>query len=158
MKTNSNLIVIFLCIISVTISNSCAQSFCGTSSNYGDYLQTLSPTSASSIYCVNIFIHVMRHTDGSGGVTLTDVNSALDNVRADFLPKGISFNLLGFEELEDDSYLNTPAPTDNINGDGKFDNFAPNPHSNAIDIYIYLKCMMQLILPTVMLLIFLQQH
>jgi len=125
-----------------------AQDFCSTSANIPDFLQTISQSrwvSPNGNYVVRIFFHIMRQSNGVGGQTQTEVNAALNTLQTDYQPYGVSFELLGTDEILNDTYYNgninftcnyTTGISD-CDGDGKFDNFHPNSHSNAIDIYLF---------------------
>src|SRR5262249_43973481 len=83
-----------------------------------------------------IFVHVVRRSNGTGGQGQGDVAQGLNTVVADYAPQGICVSLLGSDEIWNDSYYNMSDVGSDGNGDGKFDDFSPNSHSNAIDIYL----------------------
>jgi len=125
------------------------QDFCSTYSNIPDFLQTipqsqLRATSANTNYVIRIFFHIIRQSNGIGGQTQSEVNTAFNTLQLDYRSYGISFELLGTDEILNDNYYNgninfncnTNGNTD-CDGDGKFDNFHPNLHTNAIDIYLF---------------------
>ncbi len=93
--------IFFLCS-----SGKCTAQFFCQAADGPNFLQTISPLqTSSSTYCVNIFIHVMADDNSQGGVSLADVNSAIPFLRADYLPHGITFNILGYEVLSDYAWL-----------------------------------------------------
>ncbi|MCL1942445.1 MAG: zinc-dependent metalloprotease [Candidatus Azobacteroides sp.] len=126
-----------------------AQDFCSTNSNVPDFLQTISQNqlrsaNADNSYVVRIFFHIIKRSNGTGGQTQTEVNTAFNTLQSDYQPYGISFELLGTDEIWNDNYYNvninfscnTNGNTD-CDGDGKFNNFHPNSHTNAVDIYLF---------------------
>lgn len=113
--------------------------FCGTPSNIPDFLNnpSISYQTAQSSYTIRVFLHIMRTSAGTGGLTQSEVNTAFNTLVSDYLPYNITFELLGTDIINNDSYYNRTNFTPDDNGDGKFDNFTVNSHSNAIDIYLY---------------------
>jgi hypothetical protein len=141
---NGILLLLFLLNSSVF-----AQDFCSTSSNIPDFLQNIPKSQyilpASDSYVVRVFFHIIRRSDGTGGQTQSEVNTAFNILKADYQPYGICFELMGIDEINDNDYYNvninfvcnnSTGNTD-CDNDGKFDNFHPNSHSNAIDIYLF---------------------
>lgn len=77
---------------------------------------------------MRIYIHVIRRTDGTGGQSPSDVNTALSFLEMDFNPHGIYFVWDGCVDYIDD--------------DAKFSIMHPsisyiNAHTDGIDIYLY---------------------
>jgi len=131
--------VIYLLICLLIQKVSFAQIFCGTNSNVPDFLQQIPPSQLSipaNAYVVRVFIHVIRRSDGSGGQSQQAVQDALNHLVEDYEPHNICISLLGQDEIKNDTYYNQTLFTTDNNGDGKFDNFSPNAHANAIDIYL----------------------
>jgi hypothetical protein len=121
-----------------------AQNFCLTPSNIPEFLQTVPKskyveTRSNNTYVVRVFFHIIRQSDGIGGQTLSEVNTAFSILQSDYQPHGISFCLIGIDEIHDDNTYNKTSYSfiPNTNGDGKFANFSPNSHPNAIDIYLF---------------------
>src|SRR5438105_10817675 len=133
--------IIFYFIVLISISCQVhAQSFCATPGTAPDLLQQISSsalTVPSNNYVLRIFEHVMRRSNGTGGQSQADVTQGLTTVVADYAPQGICVSLLGSDEIWNDGYYNMGFPAIDGNGDGKFDNFSPNSHGNAIDIYLF---------------------
>jgi hypothetical protein len=124
------------------------QDFCATPGNIPDFLKTIKSSeikSASSSYTIGIFFHVMRRTDGTGGQTQQEVNTALSTLISDYQPYNINIYLLGTDEIKNDTYYNYNSQSNfedayyrtDADGDGKFDVFKVNTHINAIDIYLF---------------------
>ena len=133
MKNQLKLLNITLLLLSF---NMCvfSQEFCSTPSNIPDFLQTIPPekyvsSSVNDTYTVRVFFHIIKNTDGTGGHTLLEVNTAFDILNMDYQPYGICFELLGIDETSIDKWAFAE------DGNGKFTNL-PNPHYNAIDIYL----------------------
>lgn len=126
-----------------------SQDFCFTNSNIPDFLQTVSQskyvkTRADDTYVLRVFFHIIKRSNGTGGQTQTEVENAFDLIQSDYNRYGICFELLGTDEIRNDDFYNGNINfACNLNGngdcdgDGKFDNFHPNSHSNAIDIYLF---------------------
>lgn len=131
--------VIYLLICLLIQQVSFAQIFCGTNSNVPNILQQIPQSKLSppgNAYVIRVFIHVIRRSDGSGGQSQQAVQEALNDLVEDYEPHNICISLLGQDEIDNDTYYNQTLFTTDANGDGKFDNFSPNAHPNAIDIYL----------------------
>ncbi|HKR05609.1 MAG TPA: hypothetical protein VJY62_13325, partial [Bacteroidia bacterium] len=140
MKTLTKIALALLIVTLCSTGKTFSQSFCATKGDIPDYLQSIPAgqfQAGSTHYCIRIFIHVMRRTNGTGGQTLAEVNQGLSILRADYLPHDISFLLIGYDEILNDTYYNMTGFTNDVNQDGKFDNFSPNSNANAIDIYMF---------------------
>ncbi len=126
--------------------------FCGTPPIIPNGLEGVTPNGFQNPedgYCINICIHVIKKSDGSGGQTSQEIQTALDILRNDYKPYNINFVLLCQDEIHSDLYYNYNSilifdcsTNPNIletdcNGDGKFDVFSPNANSNAVDIYLF---------------------
>jgi hypothetical protein len=131
-----------------------SQDMCGTPSNTPNFLAKIQSTSklkaAASSYTINIFFHIIRRSDGSGGQTPQEVNTAFNTLVSDFTPYNIHFSLLGTDEIKSNVYYNYTKFGDFKDADsvynhdmsGKFDKFNGTPfnaniHLNAIDIYLF---------------------
>jgi len=130
---------LMFCSLSIIINinaQSQIEGFCATSPNASNRLGTtrMLLRSSPSSYTLRIFLHIMRKSDGTGGQTQQEVNTAFNTLVSDYQPYNISFVLLGTDEIKSDDYYyktnfyaNNNGDTD-LNGDGKFDVFAPNSH------------------------------
>ena len=58
---------------------------------------------------VNIYVHLMRNSDGTGGVNINDARAAYNQMVADYAGSNISFNLVGAAWHNDDQYAVIPA-------------------------------------------------
>ena len=129
------LIIILEIIITLNIN---AQNFCMTDSDSPDLLQGISQyQTVENTYTIGIFFHVIRKSNGTGGQTQAEVSTALNILNSDYANHGINFSLLGIDEINDDATYNRTNFFSDNNGDGKFDNFSPNSHPEAIDIYLF---------------------
>lgn len=123
--------------------NSPDAGFCKTISPVNDFLRTKHGSTTQNVNnsrVVRIFVHIMRQSNGSGGRTVAEVITALNNIVSAYSPHNICFSLLGVDEIWDTQLFNinsTAFFASDGDGDGKFDNFSPNSHSNAIDIYLF---------------------
>ena len=135
-----------LIFISIDISlHAQTKGFCGTSPNIPNFLSTIPGSqlkSAASSYTIRIFFHIMRKSDGTGGLSQQEVNTAFNTLVSDYQSYNIYFSLLGTDEIRDDTNYDRTNFTDlndntDLNGDGKFDVFSVNSHTNAIDIYLF---------------------
>ncbi|OJV25454.1 MAG: hypothetical protein BGO32_00070 [Bacteroidetes bacterium 37-13] len=129
-----------VCVLfALNICNIKAQDFCTTNSDVEDFLQSIPQEyykSGSNAYVIRVFIHIIRRSNGTGGQTIAEVNTALNTIVVDYAPYNICFSLLGIDEIHNDNAYNKTAFANDNNGDGKFDDFNINAHSNAIDIYL----------------------
>lgn len=120
-----------------------SQYSCLTPTNIPDLLQQIPPNqyvAAGDNYVVRIFVHTIRHTNGTGGQSQADLQQALNIMVSDYAPQNICISLLGTDEIWNDTYYSSYSLSTfaiDVNGDGKFDNFSPNSHANAVDIYLF---------------------
>lgn len=139
MKT-TKILSICLFFVSLNLNLVSAQTFCGTPPA-PDYLKTIPKDQLkqekSFGNVIRIFFHVMQETNGSGGLTCSEVQTCWEILNEDFHPHDICFDLVGVDFIANTGFLNQTGFASDGNGDGKFDNFSPNSHSDAIDIYLY---------------------
>ncbi len=79
------------------------------------------------IIVVRTFIHILRHSDGSYGITLEQAEAVNDSLNSAFLPYNIQFELMGIDEI-----LNTQLFT-NIHDTTLY---FQNSSDDRVDIYI----------------------
>lgn len=131
---------ILLVLALLPVANIVAQSFCGTPSHMPDRLASVSSSAfiaGQPYYVIRVFLHVMRRSNGTGGQTAAEVTAGLNYLVNDYQAQNICISLLGKDEIWNDTYYSFSSFTTDGNGDGKFDNFSPNSHANAIDIYLF---------------------
>ncbi len=108
-----------------------AQTFCFTppeSPNMDLYASTLGRSSVANSYCLKIYVHVIRRSNGTGGQSITEVNQALDYLDNDFNPHGVNFVWDGtIDYINNGSYYSTPSTGI----------YSVNNHSDGIDIYLF---------------------
>ena len=81
-----SVLLLLLCSFGVS-----AQNFCLTPSNIPEFLQTVPKnryieTRSNDTYVVRIFFHIIRQSNGTGGQTLSEVNTAFDILQSDYQP------------------------------------------------------------------------
>ncbi|MCK0123990.1 zinc-dependent metalloprotease [Gelidibacter sp. F2691] len=82
----------------------------------------------NNTYCLKVYFHVIRRTNGTGGQTLSNVNEAFSILNQDFNPHNISFNWDNqIDYIDNDSYYGTPSTAI----------FNVNNHQDGIDIYLF---------------------
>jgi hypothetical protein len=138
---------LLLILLTIVCFKAKSQNFCLTPSDFPNTLQGVSQyQTVNNTYTVRIFFHIIRKTNGTGGQTLAEVETALNVLNSDYAAHGISFALLGIDEIKDDAtYNRAQFYVRKVEGveyydddnDGKFDVFHPNSHPDAIDIYLF---------------------
>ena len=58
---------------------------------------------------VNIYVHLMRNDNGSGGVNINSARAAYQQMLADYASAGITFNLVGAQWINNSTYATIPA-------------------------------------------------
>jgi hypothetical protein len=109
--------------------------------NKSAYLRT---TNNSNSYCLKVYFHVIRRSDGTGGQPTTAVNQAFQILNQDYNPHNISFSWdLSIDYIDNTTYYNDPnygSGYEVINGEVVFiypDIFSVNNHQDGIDIYLF---------------------
>jgi hypothetical protein len=132
MKTK--LIIFSLLILYSTLVNSIfAQNWsCATIEPSTDFLQDIGVTEYVSSYPsrnINIYIHIIRTSAGTGGLTTAQVDNAIAVMSDDYSSMNICFTEIGRSYINNNTYYNFTS--------GLFSSLvAQNPHTNAIDIYL----------------------
>lgn len=122
-------ITIIICLWSLSIN---AQSFCQTPALRQPSENKVTPlpsrSSSDSQYILKVYFHVLRSSNGTGGVNSSIVQSAYNLLNDDFNTDNIFFLWDGVVDYIDNSsiYMN---PSSSI--------FSNNNHQDGIDIYIY---------------------
>ncbi|MBL4753800.1 MAG: hypothetical protein JKY52_09445 [Flavobacteriales bacterium] len=115
-----------------TTGNVSAQSFCTTPSNIPDLLQTIPPGNLVPAKfghdVVRIFVHIMRRADGTGGQSFEEVEQALNILYSDYDQFNICFDLVGWDEIEDDVLFN---------GTLNFNLLTGFMNANRIDLFVF---------------------
>jgi len=79
--------------------------------------------------CLNIFVHIVRNTDGSGGLQSYQVEDVLGILNSDFNNSNIMFYKLGVDFIDNSIYYF-------IEGSERETIFDLNNYNNAINLYI----------------------
>ncbi len=132
------LIASFLMLTS-TLTAQGGDFFCGTTAG----VETVFPQSSGSFQqncvencSVNVCFHIIRRTDGTGGITNAQLFQVRQILNSDFNWFGINFNYLPNKIIQSDTWFNAndigAAP-----GFGSFDALiAVDPDPNAINVYL----------------------
>tara|TARA_B110000114_G_scaffold180852_1_gene217336 strand:- start:32 stop:1435 length:1404 start_codon:yes stop_codon:yes gene_type:complete len=108
-----------------------SQTFCftePTSKNESLYNSKIRIASVENSYCLKIYVHVIRRSNGTGGQSEQDILEAINILNFDFSAQQISFNLDdNIDYIDNDNYYN-------IAGSYIFN---INSHSDGIDIYLF---------------------
>ncbi|WP_457618952.1 hypothetical protein [Lutibacter sp.] len=115
------------------------QTFCYTPnhSNY-QYLNTMMRSSSLSdeSYCIKIYFHVIRRTDGTGGQNIGSVNQAFQILNNDYNPHDISFVWDGnINYIDNDTFYNNPSYGGTLTTPPAI--LGRNNHLDGIDIYLF---------------------
>jgi hypothetical protein len=138
-----NLIFLFIGVIGFHILVG-QSSFCGTSGNFSNVLASTPSQFMNNQgpYLIRVFIHAVRNSAGTNGVTNGQILDALNILQTDFNPHNICFSLVGIGSINNDDFMtwndNCPGGTSQgTNDDDDFDQLInTNVSANAIDIYI----------------------
>ena len=111
-----NFIILFLLFFTKTIF---AQSFCNTASTLAESDPTISSFYLPSTenYMLRVAVHIIRHTDGTGGMTLAELNNALTLLKNSLYPHNICISLTSVEYIDDNTkyeYLYTVTNLNNL--------------------------------------------
>lgn len=129
MKTFFRTLIIVMALMA--ISKIQAQTFCFTPSesyNQDTYASALINAEASDSYCLRIYVHVIRRSNGTGGQNVSQTSQALQILNQDYNPHGISFdwdNVIDY--IDNDTYYSNATTTI----------YTVNNHTNGIDIYLF---------------------
>lgn len=82
----------------------------------------------NNTYCLKVYFHVIRRSNGTGGQTTNSVNAAFNILNQDFNPHGIFFNWdNNIDYIDSDTYFSTPMVSI----------YNVNNHQDGIDIYLF---------------------
>ena len=126
---NINLLLIGLLICN--LNSVLGQNFCftpSTSSNLSLNSSYQMRSSNNNSYCLKIYFHVIRRSNGTGGQTNESVNEAFNILNQDFNPHNIFFNWDNqIDYINNDNYYSSPTTAI----------FSVNNHQDGIDIYLF---------------------
>jgi len=123
-------ILLLLFLFSITLAH--AQEACRTPEydvkRQEARLNLLKNRQVQSSYCLKIYVHLIRRTNGTGGQSVASTTAAINLMKSDFLPHNISFE---WDETID--YIDNTVYFDNPGANI----FSVNSHTDGIDIYLY---------------------
>ena len=107
-----------------------SQTSCGTPQSAVQNFQGQdTPFSGGFFTCVNVQFHVVRMSDGTGGVNESYVNQITDLLNGHFNPHGIYINKSGVDYISNSGYYNM--------NDSSFNSLiATNNNPNAVNFYL----------------------
>ncbi|MFN8775533.1 MAG: hypothetical protein ACK5XV_02090 [Flavobacteriales bacterium] len=125
----SALALLMICWI---MNHASAQTYCTTPANtanaFFDWNSAMRSSQNNQHYCLRVYMHVIRMSNGTGGQSVPAVNQAFQILQQDFQPHQIYFQWDGtIDYIDNDSYYNNSGPYI----------FSINNHSDGIDIYLY---------------------
>ena len=125
-------IIAILFIVIITFNLKAQNWTCDTEEPAEDYLSQMGVTSYSNSFVqrnVNIFVHVIRRSNGTGGLTNSQIYNTLNVLSSDYSNANICFNEIGRNYIHDDFYFNFSS--------GNFASLINVfPQWNAINIYL----------------------
>jgi|SRR5690606_16504681 len=93
--------------------------------NKSAFLKTLGN---NNYYCLKVYFHVIRKSDGTGGQSVSAVNQAFQILNQDYNPHNISFSWdNSIDYIDNTSHYDSPSSSI----------FNVNNHQDGIDIYLY---------------------
>jgi len=115
MKTKIILMTIFSCFFLTTYSqiecgtptNSLNKDYSGIIEGRGVYQPNEGP------YCINVYFHIVRQTNGTGGFNSNQIDEVVDILNDAFNPHNIFINNLGQGFIDNNDYFNFNAPISN---------------------------------------------
>ncbi|MDY0088957.1 MAG: M43 family zinc metalloprotease [Flavobacteriaceae bacterium] len=79
--------------------------------------------------CINVFFHIVRESNGTGGLNSSNINTIVNNLNEVFNPHRIFINNLGFDYIDNSTYYSF--------SDNKFNGLISiNNNPNAINFYL----------------------
>jgi len=114
--------------------------FCGTVQTvYQPNLQRSTSSNAEFLnseneLCINVFYHIVRSDSGNGGYSPNDLINITDNLNNAFSPHNIHFVQLGFEYIDDSTYIEVHDFGSNTTEFGELVQI--NNYPNAINVYL----------------------
>jgi len=136
MRTKILLLTILIGIISINKLN--AQQ-CGTpqTTNYPESERTVTNSSYNDSFepiCFNVYFHIVRESNGSGGFNSSLLNEVTEKLNDAFNPHLLYVNNLGFDYINNSTYYNID---DTGNNNSEFNALVQiNNRPDAINIYI----------------------
>jgi hypothetical protein len=134
-KKKFNVSFIFIVLLFLSSYTSISQTECGTPTNtvnkdYGAIIQNRGVFQPNpGPYCVNVFFHIVRQSNGSGGFDPNEVDDIVDLLNDSFNPHNIYINKAGQGFIDNSTYYN-------LTTNGFYSLIQINNQSNAINFYL----------------------
>jgi hypothetical protein len=137
------ILILLTFTLSLSFSQIAQAQYCGTPDNYTPLNKTAKGAD-NNLYkidcnynhsyttvCINVYFHIVREDDGSGGFNPNNINQIVDNLNAAYNEHGIYIHKLGQGVIDDSDYynLNTGNTLDDLISLG-------NGVTNAINFYL----------------------
>src|SRR3990172_5522327 len=124
--------------ICISISLIAQTNVCGNYNDPGDYFQInnipVVQRPASELHYINVFIHIIRKSNGTQGVSLTEVLNAFQYMKSLYSPNNICFNLKGNDFIDNNEFFKNYGRQP---GTSDFNTLiTQNAQPDAIDIYV----------------------
>lgn len=124
-------LLLYTILIVLGFLKTSAQTFCFTpanSSNIDLFASSFKSATVEENYELRIYVHVIRRSNGTGGQSISDVNTALSFLDNDFNSHGIYFTWDGIiDYIDNNTYYSNP--TTSI--------YSINNHTDGIDVYLF---------------------
>ncbi|MDO8550392.1 MAG: M43 family zinc metalloprotease [Ignavibacteria bacterium] len=107
---------------------------CATEGPPTDLLKSLGITTYDpelETVTIRFYIHIIRRSDGTGGLTSTQVTNAINIMKADYEERNIYFYKKGESSINNNTYFNFDGSPSSFNS-----LIQQNPHNDAINLYL----------------------
>lgn len=128
---NTKVLFLLILIGIISSNNLNAQEVCGTATpvNYQDYRTANRDSTSDETICINIYFHIVRETNGSGGINPNQLNNIINNLNQFYNVFDIYFSNIGFDYINNSNYVQVSENEANTLGQ-------INNQSNAVNYYI----------------------
>lgn len=115
--------LLFLAFIFSVFTVSAQDHECGTDNPTAEQLQVyktalanikVKPNKTNALLKIPITAHIIRKSNGSGGYTVTELNTELDTVNAHYKNANIEFFVCGIDYIDDDNYYSFQKTIDEV--------------------------------------------
>lgn len=134
-KKKFNVTFLFIVLLFLTSFTSISQTECGTPTNtankdFGAIIENRGVFQPNpGPYCINVFFHIVRQSNGSGGFDPNEIDDIVDLLNDSFNPHNIYINIAGQGFIDNSNYYN--LTTNGFNSLIQINNQA-----NAINFYL----------------------
>lgn len=129
-------IYLLLCFLTSCLAVQAQNQICYATGQLSSSLETTVKANASPMgncsYSVRVYFHIVRRSNGTGGQSSSIINTILNNLSTAFSPQGISFQSLGYDQINNDSFFNMNQKDDQ----NYYNLIATNVASNAVNLYL----------------------